>query len=406
MIPHLRTQTISFRTPHERITRNVINEINRAKIGHEAEGYLKHRWHYDDTKMRQVLWKELGSVINGVLFYRKMQYSRILHKQWPTMKRNFLWKYSETDKCPMCTTQVETREHVLLCTDELAITYRDKMLLGLKTDLLKNHTDPFLTNHIMRILRQFHSGYPVTKIPILPDIGGIQLHRIQLLNTVIDNGVDNLLSGVITREISEFQQFHITDQSLESVINIVRWNRMFIRLILDYTNSLWLYRCTILHSTKNLQRDTILRKQAIDLLRKLKYDPFQLPYNSRDLMHRSSSKMMTADLSSVRNWIARVSVALDIQSKNVKLGLSDIRNWLDMKSTLTSHRDDGFFIPGCDVDYDSDTTIEFFDKYPDERIDAKTWDCDRIVCSRSNLHDRFPCLTCFNQTLPFYPRST
>ena len=118
----------------------------------------------------------------------------------------------------------------------------------------------------MRILRQFHSGFPVTKIPIPDNIGGLQLHRIQLLNTVIANGVDKLLSGVITSEILDVQQLHITDQSLESVINIVKWNRIFIRLIVDYTNSIWLHRCKILHSSKNLQRDMILRKQAIDLL--------------------------------------------------------------------------------------------------------------------------------------------
>ena len=41
IIPHLPTKAISFRSPHERITRNVINEINRAQIGHEAESYLK-----------------------------------------------------------------------------------------------------------------------------------------------------------------------------------------------------------------------------------------------------------------------------------------------------------------------------------------------------------------------------
>ena len=71
MIPHLPVQSVSFRSPHERLTRNVINEINRAKIGHEAETYLKRRWSFNDEEMSKVLWKELGNVINGVPFFKK-----------------------------------------------------------------------------------------------------------------------------------------------------------------------------------------------------------------------------------------------------------------------------------------------------------------------------------------------
>ena len=46
MIPHLPEQVISFRSPHERLTRNVITEVNRAKLGHAAESYLKERWSF------------------------------------------------------------------------------------------------------------------------------------------------------------------------------------------------------------------------------------------------------------------------------------------------------------------------------------------------------------------------
>ena len=408
MIPHLPAQAISFRSPHERLTRHTITEINRAKIGHEAENYLKRRWSYDDKKMKTVLWKELGTVMNSVPFYRKMQYSRILHKQWPTMKRNLHWKFSDTDKCPLCTTSVEDRAHILLCKDELAVSNRDKLLIALKNDFIKIHTDPFLANHIIRILRQFHSGVPVSKIESENYSSKIERYRNQLLNIIIDNGVDNLLSGVITADFSDIQQHHIDDNELNNVTHITKWNRSFIHLILDYTNNLWLYRCTILHSKTNLQRDKLIRSQAIELLRKLRGNPFLLPHSSRDLSQRSASTLMAADLSSVRNWIARVSVALDLRTKNAKLGLCDIRDWLNTKSTYTSKNliEGGYFMPGCTVDYDSDETLDFFDRYPDECVEAETWDCNRSICSHSSLRDRFTCLTCFYKISKSNPRST
>ena len=107
---------------------------------------------------------------------------------------------------------------------------------------------------------------------------------------VIESGVDNLLSGVITTDLSEIQQYHIDDHNLSSVTHIAKRNRSFIQLILNYTNDLWLYRCSILHSQKDLQHDTLVRHQAIDLLQKLRCDPFQLPHASRDLAQRSRSK--------------------------------------------------------------------------------------------------------------------
>ena len=43
VIPHLTQQAISFRTPPARLIRNVITEVNRAKLGHAAELYLRGR---------------------------------------------------------------------------------------------------------------------------------------------------------------------------------------------------------------------------------------------------------------------------------------------------------------------------------------------------------------------------
>lgn len=166
VIPHLRKQIVSFRTPYERLTRNVVTEINRAKLGHVAEAYLRERWSFSGNAMRDVHWNELGTVINSVPFYKKVQYSRILHKQWPTMKRNHAWGYSTTDKCPLCMRYVEDRQHVLTCKDPIAQAHRDKLLLGLRTDLYKLQTSAFIVNHMIRILREYHSGNEVQTLTV------------------------------------------------------------------------------------------------------------------------------------------------------------------------------------------------------------------------------------------------
>ena len=51
-----------------------------------------------------------------------------------------------------------------------------------------------------------------------------------------------------------------------------------------------------------------------------------------------------------------------------------------MKATLNASGDIynyGYDMSGCMEEYDSDVTMDFFDRYLDERIEASTWDCDR-----------------------------
>ena len=132
----------------------------------------------------------------------------------------------------------------------------------------------------------------------------------------------------ITDYVSSIQDQYIDDNGLGHTTHVIKWNRQFIRLIMDYTNDIWLFRCSVLHGQDKVHRNTVVRNQAVDLLMKLRRDPYKLPHGSRDLAIRSRSKIMSSELSSVLNWISRVSNALDIQSKNLRLGRQDIRDWL------------------------------------------------------------------------------
>ena len=405
VIPHLPRQKVSFRSPHERLTRNVILEINRAKIGHQAEQYLQGRWSFGTSDMLQVHWTELGTAINSVPFYKKVQYSRILHKQWPTMKRNMEWKCSQTDKCPICMSCVEDRSHVLQCHDPLAQTYRDTAMLSLRDELYKIQSSPFLISHVLRLIRQYHARQPIQMLTEDDFLDEEQCY-VPLINKVASYGVDNLLSAVVTQHLTTIQDEYIRDTGLSNSINIIGWTRGFIRLILEYTHGIWMYRCSILHNKDDLSRDTLVRQQAVELLYQLRRNPYRLHYGSRDLLTRKKSQLLTSSLSSVLNWIDRVSVAIDRQTQNSKLGVSDIRYWLNGKTPygkpLAQFGDTKYIMPGCTVEYDSDDTLTYEERFPDENTEAATWTCEKNCCDQKNLHgrfslsDRFNCLPCLH----------
>lgn len=273
--------------------------------------------------------------------------------------------------------QMEDRQHILTCKDPIAKAYRDKLIIGLRTDLYKIQTSPFIVNHLIRIIREYHYGSDVTKLKP-DDVLDEKASYAALINKVIDFGADNLLSAVITHHVSVIQEKHIDDNGLSNSINIIGWTRGIIRLLLEYTNGIWLYRSSILHGKEELSREHLVRTQAVELLHRLKCDPYRLPYTFRDLPTRTRSYLMKSPLQSVLNWIDRVSVALDRQAQNSKLAVSDIRYWLKGIGPYSTNRMKGkYVVPGCTVDYDSDTTLQYEELYPDEDPNQMTWVCDK-----------------------------
>ena len=213
-IPHLPLQQVSLSTPYERITRNVDEEILKLKVGNSAEEYLQRRWKIDDKQMKKVLWSDIRSVIKRVPNHRKTQYSKILHKTWPTMKRNHEWKFSVTPNCPICVQQVEDRMHIFRCDDPIAVSHRNVSLLKLKTKMAKAFTNPFITNHILRVLRQYHGNFTVTEIKKHPNEP--QQHAdVDSFNSFIKIGADNIISGEVSSDLSEIQERYAKEFDVE-----------------------------------------------------------------------------------------------------------------------------------------------------------------------------------------------
>ena len=158
-----------------------MTEINRDKIGLAAECYLKEKWGLNDQTMRSVLCKELGTVLQSAPFYKQVQYSRILHKQWATMQRNFKFHYAHA------------------CRDPLSVAFRNKQIIGLHVSLQKIHTNPIIINHIIRALYQCYADHNVLPIPILDKMSENDRLDSIAINQTMRLRIYNLVSAVMTR---------------------------------------------------------------------------------------------------------------------------------------------------------------------------------------------------------------
>ena len=215
------------------------------------------------------------------------------------MARNKKWKQSESDLCPPCSKERETFEHIFQCQDQRAKTCRSTHLLELKKTLIAINTDPFIANHICRIITQFCSKYPITLIRINPFLSVHDKQKALAINAQINLGVPLMISGFLTKDISDVQQQHLTDLRLSRRPNIKSWNKSVIQIFLNFSQTVLKFRSDILHNEAIFTQEATLRSQAVQLLHSLRTTPFSLPKTSRNLLERPTSYLQTTPLRNV-----------------------------------------------------------------------------------------------------------
>ena len=231
MIPHLPEQKISFHNNHHRLTRETLKNLNRYNVGHQAESYIQRRRGITNEQMKMINWSDIERVIGETSVTKRTQYIKIFHHSWPTMSRNYKWKQSDTDKCPLCCKVRETVEHVFKCEDPRAKTYQSLQVLDLTKKLRGISTDPFITNTIARMIYQFTSNFPVTTLPTPRTASDKQKIRIEKMNNQVQLGTHLLLSGFLTKDVSDIQQEYLCDLRRSKKPNVRSWNRSAIKLL-------------------------------------------------------------------------------------------------------------------------------------------------------------------------------
>ena len=327
--------------------------------------------------MSKINWRAVDSVLGNSSIATRTQFIKNFHNAWPTMSRNKKWKRSELDTYPLCQMKAESMTHVSQCADERAKTCRSIQILELMKKFKATSTDPFITNHIGQLLYQFPSAYTTNPIPISASSSEDFQFKTTRMNSQINLGVQMLLSGFLLCEISEIQIKYMDTLTLQKKPNINSWNRSIIRALLEYSQSIWKFRSDILQNESIFTREAMLRDQATSLLLSLRTTPYRLPSDTRNLLKRTTHYLQSTHLRNVISWTNRINIALETQNFNEKTTSNDIHTWL-YSSVITDRRlcsrlktDDTWYDPHTYDSDDSDMTINFSDKFPDE--ETSTW---------------------------------
>ena len=376
MIPHLPHQMISYRNSYYRLIRDTLNHLNRYAVGLPVEKYIQNKFDLTDHQMRSIAWGDIANVLRGVSISNRTHFIKIFHHKWPTMARNKRWKQSDTDRCPLCQQFSEDSMHVYQCQDSRAKTCRSLQINELKKKLKGISTDPFIINHITRMIFQFSSNFPVPFINTNSNTSAEMYTKASAINNQIAMGVQSLFSGYLLTDLSKVQENYMGTLPLQRKPNIRSWNRNVIKFMFEYSQVIWKARSEILHNEAQVTQEALLREQAVSLLVSLRTVPYKIPASVRNLLNRSTHYLRTTPLQNVALWTQRVNLALEDQSYIEKTTTSDIRTWMYTGNIATKHQytrlksDDSWYdTHAYDSDY-SDLTISYTQKFPDEAYNS------------------------------------
>ena len=324
MCPFLPSGVVSLRDPFHRITTNFNENIPKYAIGTEAEKHLAKSMQIENKFLPFIDWDSLKRFMNSEPSKSKIQTTKILHKQLPTMERQFRFKHSKTNKCPLCSNSIETFSHLFQCQHVPFLQHRNDLIHTLHTQLQELNTCPLLIRHLVCIIRQFSSKF-TSKAPS-PDASEISSIVSSALHHQINLGIQNMFCGLISFEFSTAQEKHYRTTNSNKSLSGKRWSKTFIRYLFQFTKSLWKKRCEMMNESNEMNVESKLRYDCKSLFFQLKKSN-DLPYNYSHLLHKKPTFFSTARPQALNAWMRKITLGLERRQKSALTGTSDIRKW-------------------------------------------------------------------------------
>ena len=279
------------------------------------------------------------------------------------MHRNWKWKESQSPTCPLCSIHPETCDHVLKCQCVQASTFRKSAIKNLRKSLSVLQTRPLLLNHIIRSIHQWVAGLTPKKIPMeaLPD------HDQDVaiaFNEQLDLGVSNMLRGILTYKINDCQIKYYASLPDKRNGDGSSWSKQLISHLINFSISIWKFRCDQVQESKIFTAEGRMRNECRKLYTEIRTNKSIIPASFRYLLQKDYKFFSRGSIQSIKSWLRRINIGIKQQehqsSKN-----HDIRTWLTKKIPLSETDEEST---------DSDATKLWYDKYPDEHPDLRTWD--------------------------------
>ena len=373
--PH---ESVSIRDSYSRITNNFRANLCRMTVGYEAEVQIAHTLGIARSLLQDIDWDVLKKVRSSLSGYQQIQFTKLLHRQLPVMERSFTWKQSTSNICPLCKLKAETIEHIYQCQCLSVISTRKESIKSVKNILIELKTHPVLLRHLLCMLHQFSNEYPISQPTKQLQESSPDLY--DALNSQFQLGVHNMVRGIISWKMAQFQQSHYTSIKVGKLKGTT-WSKKLSLGLLTMSRTIWKRRCELV---ANAQLDTYearIRHNCENLQHQLQTDPHLLPQSLQYLARKHSTFFHTKKTRVLQSWLTQVRNGIE---KHKKRQPKDLRRWFKPVFQHPTSDSTTFDVPSDD--YDSDDTANWIEKYPDEDPDLATWTDERAKIPHTEEH--------------------
>lgn len=242
---------------------------------------------------------------------------------------------------------------------------------------LRSNSHPLIARQLERILNQFHNNYNIPLNQTQPMDFELEQKIQKVANTLISNGIDGFLNGLIPTNLIACQQEYFQTQSNKPP-DICTWTQSLIELLHSHALNIWKKRSKFLHENISRSHENHIREEAYKTLLALRAYPSKLPASLRHLTKRTRWYFRKTNIRNLNAWSNRVKVAISTKTRIDNTGSKKLRKWYK-----TSQR----YVPDFkkdNPDYDIDAAEEFYTHFPDEHKDTDTWDQLKFITSFSN----------------------
>ena len=222
------------------------------------------------------------------------------------------WKEQKHSKCPRCSTDHETVDHVICCTHVDATSIWTTGIESLRTWMRKHHCLYDLDTAVCTRLLQWRSG-----VPLIP-LRGVSNEVVELITDMDQLGWRNLLFGLVPRSWTTAQQIHLASLNKKTLGE--NWMSQFVRQLWKLQKDLWLDRNKHLHNNGKSIHEYEMEQVNKEITREFAVGRAGLSADFSGTFSGQAKRILDKDDISKLQWLASVWHARDMRRTELGLG--------------------------------------------------------------------------------------
>jgi hypothetical protein len=234
--------------------RNYLIQRSREATGRDSA--------WDDSVFDSIAWKQLGEAFNKLAVGQRIQLSKYMNDQLPTLARLSKFDNRINSRCFECGYLGENTNHVLCCTGEQRSIARASAMETFQEHLERQQTPDIMIELLCNSIENWLQRSRITPPTWHPPEDPLETALTKAFATQRRIGWDQFLRGRLATNWKHAIHIHYCDTRPGEYFTADQWLRTTIDAIWKLSMTLWRQRCATYHGENGTLTKEQRRKQT------------------------------------------------------------------------------------------------------------------------------------------------